>query len=164
MGIGTRFAAVAALVCALAASAAAAPPRADERESLLAVAAATDAAWSAGDSIGIADAYTPDATFVLGAEREIAGRDAIRAWFREYFADRPAGQRLVTHVERINMLQPGLALVDGRVRVEQREPDGSWVAVREYVNYSVLVRDRDRWRLHEVRAVQAPAAVRFAKR
>jgi uncharacterized protein (TIGR02246 family) len=164
MRAGCRFAAIAALIGAFATAADAAPPRADERASLLAVAAAADAAWDAGDAVGIADVYTPDATFVLGPGHEVAGREAIRAWFRGYFAERPAGQRLVTRIERINMLQPGMALVDGRVRVEQLQPDGTWAPLREYVNYSLALRDRDRWRLHEVRAIATAPAQRLASR
>lgn len=164
MRAGIRLAAVAALIGAFATAAVAAPPRSDERAGLLAVAVAADAAWDAGDAVGIADVYTADATFVLAPERTIAGREAIRTWFRGYFAERPAGQRLVTRVERINMLQPGMALVDGRVRVEQLQPDGTWAPVREYVNYSLAVRDRDRWRLHEVRAIASAPAPRLASR
>lgn len=168
MHFAAKLAAVAALAVASAfaptATAVAAPPRAEERTSLLAVADAADAAWDAGDAIGIADVYTNDATFVLGTGREVTGREAIRQWFREYFAGRPAGRRLVTHVDRISMLQPGIALLDGRVRVEERREDGTWVVVREYANYCVAVRDADRWRLHEVRAIPAVTDARFASR
>ena len=81
----------------------------------------------------------------------------MRSYFGRAFAARPDGFRHVSRVEGIELLDPDTALADTHVRVERRQPDGSWALQREFRSYSVIVRSKDGWRLRSVRAAPLPA-------
>lgn len=151
-------ASLAVLAVAYAAPSLATPPSADDRAALVAVAAAADARWNAADAIGLADAFTDDATLVLYPNARASGRDAIRDYFARAFERRPAKLRHVTTLGEITMLTPDVALADGHVRLERQQDDGSWVLVRYFVNHNVAVREAAGWKLDAVRAHVKPDA------
>jgi len=86
----------------------------------------------------------------------IDGGDAIRAYFEQSFAKRPPHLRDVRGMKRIEMLAPDEAFVDTEVRLERRADDGSWPTICRFKNYTVAIRDRDAWRIKEVRTYVRP--------
>lgn len=129
----------------------AAPPSDTDRQHLEELAHAADTAWDVGDAAALSNLYLPDATLVMAPREPVDGREAIRAYFEQSFAKRPANLRHVTVVRRIEMLAPDVAFVDTDVRLERRADDGSWPAIRRFANYTVAIRDGETWRVKEVR-------------
>lgn len=140
---------------------AAAPAEAD-RAALMALAAANDEAWDAGDADRIGAQYAADGTLRIGhIEGTRRGRDSIRTYFATVFAGRPQGLRHITRIDHIEMIRDDLAFADGIVRVERAGEGGTWTLMRTFRNHSVAVRENGTWRLHSVRAQRiddAPAA------
>lgn len=145
-----------AVVATIAAPAAAQAPAALDMQALRDLAAAADQAWNLRDADRMAAAYDAGATLRLANAPEIAGREAIRGYFRNAFAARTATMRHVTEVEAADLIRPDLALSDATVRVERQRPDGSWELMRRYRNLSLAVRGADGWRLRAVRAQPLP--------
>lgn len=151
----------AALACAtaVAAPALAAPPAPAPADAvalrLLAVAA--DEAWNAKDAPAMAAHYAADASLRVGAADapDHRGRDAVRAYFAQAFAARAQDLRHVTHLKGMAQLTPDLVLSDADVRVEARQPDGSWKLVRRFNNVSLAAREGGGWKLKAVRAYPA---------
>jgi len=139
------------------AAAPAAAPDADTLDRFRALAARGDAVWDAGDAPGMADLYTADADLRLGGmDGSVKGRSAVRDYFTQSFAKRPADLRHVTRITHAEMVGPDMAFVDNDVRLEQKGPDGAWTLLRSFKNYSLVVRDGDGWKLRAVRAVVVP--------
>lgn len=138
----------------------AAPPSDTDRRHLENLAREADSAWDVGDAATLSGLYTTDATLVMAPREPVDGREAIRVYFEQSFAKRPANLRHVTAVRRIEMLAPDVAFVDTDVRLERRADDGSWPVVRRFANYTVAIRDGEGWRVKEVRThvKQDPAA------
>jgi uncharacterized protein (TIGR02246 family) len=99
------------------------------------------AAWDANDADAFADVFTENGSILVDDE-QINGREAIRAFFTEAFADGGAlaGTRIITDPIEIKVLEPGVAVVltDGGVLhgaettvPQQQTVRGSWVTVRE---------------------------------
>lgn len=134
-------------------------PSAAERAQLKALADATDVIWNAGDAVKLAEAYTSDSSLVLFPRTVIKGQDGIKQYFTRSFAQRPPKMRHVTRMGEVEMLNDELALVDGHVRLEQQQDDGSWKLIRYFVNHSVVARQKDgKWLLRNVRAHVKPDA------
>lgn len=138
----------------------AAPPSDSDRRQLEDLAHEADTVWDRGDATALAGLYTADATLVMAPREPVDGREAIRVYFEQSFAKRPANLRHVTVVRRIEMLAPDVAFVDTDVRLERRADDGSWPAIRRFANYTVAIRAGEAWRVKEVRThvKQDPAA------
>lgn len=139
-----------ALIVAMPAQAA--QPSPADRQKLLQLADRMDAAWTAADADGNAELFAPQATARFGDDPLGDGRDAIRAQFRGFFKDRPAGLRHVTKIERIEQLNPDLALWDAEVRVERKQASGAWAVLTRIRNVTLVGRQSDGWRVRAVRA------------
>ncbi len=148
--------AAAAAALLLTTAARAAPPGAADRAALENLAARNDSAWTAGDAAAIAADYSADGTLRLaGMAEALEGSKAVRGYFERAFAARPSSFRHVTRLERIDIVGRDIAFADAHVRVEQLK-DGKWEAVREFLNHSVLRKERGAWKLHSVRAHRLP--------
>ena len=99
------------------------------------------AAWDAGDADAFAGVFTENGSILVDDE-QINGREAIRAFFAEAFAEGGAlaGTRIITEPVDIKVLEPGVAVVitDGGVLhgtetevPTERTVRGTWVTVRE---------------------------------
>lgn len=154
----TKAATAAILTIALAAPAIADEPAPADLAQLKSLAAALDRAWDAGDAPGLAGLFTSDGSFVIFPEKPARGKAAIQGYFRSFFAQRQGKLRHVWSLDGADMLSPGTALVDGRVRIEAQMPDGSWRLVRYFVNHSIAVRKGGAWRLAHLRAHVMPLA------
>ncbi|MEC3920363.1 YybH family protein [Nocardia sp. CDC160] len=83
-----------------------------------------------GDLEGLVALYEPDATIIIGTERRITGRVAIREAMRKLLARRPifvARQQEAIRHGRLALTSA--RLVDGRATFEvaRCQPDGTWL-------------------------------------
>lgn len=148
-----RLPLLAALTWAAATAALAAAPNPADDKALRALGAAADAAWDARDAARMATYYSPDASLVVGgAGAEQQGRAEVEAYFQRAFARREGVMRHVSEFRGLQMLGADLALSDILVRVEARQPDGTWKQVRTFNNVSLATREADGWKLRAVRA------------
>lgn len=148
--------AFAALACATAVAAPvlAAPPAPADAVALRLLAVAADEAWNAKDAPAMAAHYAADASLRVGAADapDHRGREAVRAYFARTFAARAQDLRHVTDLKGMTQLAPDLVMNDADVRVEARQPDGSWKLVRRFNNVSLAAREGGGWKLKAVRA------------
>ncbi|WP_293350156.1 SgcJ/EcaC family oxidoreductase [Phenylobacterium sp.] len=146
---------IAALAWAAAGAGAAmaAPPSPADVKALRALGDAADAAWDARDADRMASYYAADASLLVGGGGPVQlGRDDIRAYFTRAFAQRVGTMRHVSEFRGQDMLGPDLVLTDLWVRVEERQPDGTWKEVRRFNNISLAVREDGAWKMKAVRA------------
>ncbi|HVI32425.1 SgcJ/EcaC family oxidoreductase [Phenylobacterium sp.] len=144
----------AGLACAVTTAAQAAPPSAADEAALRALGAAADAAWNARDPAAMAGHYARDADMLVGASdgQVQRGRAAVEAYYARSFGARQGVMRHVSEIRNLDMLGPDLALSDVAVRVEARQPDGTWKLMRRFNNVSISVREDGAWKLKAVRA------------
>ena len=144
----------AGLACAVTTAAHAAPPSAADEAALRALGAAADAAWNAKDAAAMAGHYARDADMLVGAAdgQVQRGRAAVQAYYARSFGARQGVMRHVSEIRNLDMLAPDLALSDVAVRVEARQPDGTWKLMRRFNNVSISVREDGAWKLKAVRA------------
>ncbi len=135
----------------------AAEPQTAERLAQEQLARKVDEAWTAGDVDANAALFTADATGRLGDDPLGEGREALRAQFRSFFKDRPAGLRHVTNIERIDQLTPDLAMWDAKVSIERLQPSGSWSVANGFQSVVVTVREPSGWRIRTIRGFPVPA-------
>ena len=146
----------AAVVLLMATGAMAAPPSATDRAALEKLALDSDRDWDAKALESFTAHHTPDGSVRIAGNEPIIGNAAMRAYFGRAFAARAEGFRHVSKVENIEMIDRDTAVADSYVRVERRQPDGSWALQRDFRTYSVAVRSKDGWRLRSVRASPLP--------
>ncbi|MBN8740635.1 MAG: hypothetical protein BGP24_15110 [Lysobacterales bacterium 69-70] len=149
---------LAAAAATLAHAAVAAPPGDADRAALEKVAADLDAVWDAGDTAAVAAFYAADGSLRMDGRAFVQGRDAIRRYFDETMARRPAGARHVTTVQNIDMLTPDLAFVDTHARIERERTPGERDVLADFHNQTVAVRADGTWRFRIVRSERMVAA------
>jgi ketosteroid isomerase-like protein len=148
------FTATFALSLGAASAALASAPTPQQRAELVAVAAAGDAAYNAGEAAALAALYTEDGTARLGYEmKPIAGRAALQGFLKQAIAP---NARHVTALDHIEMVSDNVALADARVTIELGKPNGEWQLVRVFRNNTVLRRDEGQWKIHSIRAHPQP--------
>ena len=99
--------------------------REDDRELLIAMAKAFDAAWDRRDTDAFLTHFTPDADFG-GVGGPIArGLDALRQHFEAFFPTLPPGLRHVTRPLVFRFPTDEIAVVDVEVDMVQAEDDGT---------------------------------------
>ena len=123
-----------------------------DRHALLELASRMDSAWTAADAEANAELFTRDATARFGEDPLGQGRDEIRAQFKSFFKERPSGLRHLTTIERIEPIDRDRVLWDAEIRVEAKQPQGTWVSLTRIRNVTLAVRQPDGWRIHAVRA------------
>lgn len=134
----------------------AAPGTEAARQELHGAAAAMDDAWDRKDSTALTALFAPDATIQAGPNAVLEGRTAIGAFFGRDFGNRRGTMRHVSEVRRIDMVTPGLALVDKLVRLEQQDAEGRWTVLRTFLNSTLLSRAEGSWKVRAVRAHVIP--------
>ena len=101
-------------------------------------------AFAQGDAQAVAAGYTDDADIVRPNQAPVVGRAAIEAFYEQMFAGALKGVAKTTHVDRVRLVTPTVAVVDSSYTLERDEPalhargaslsvlekrDGRWVAV-----------------------------------
>lgn len=143
---------LAAMAASLVHVAHATPPSDADRVALETLAADLDAVWDAGDPVAVAALYAADGTLRLDSRPLVLGQAAIRRYFEDTIARRPAGARHVTRVLNIDMLTPGLAMVDTHARIEREQAPGPRQVLADFHNQTIAVREGGAWRFRVVRA------------
>jgi len=140
---------------ALATPLAAAPSlSAADRAALEQLKTANDTAWDRKDLATISSQYVADATVRVAPDAALVeGRRAIEGFFRASFDRRQGEFRHLTTLAHLDALDADTVFSEGDVRVEKREPDGSWALARRFRTVSVVVRDGAGWKLRSVRAI-----------
>jgi len=104
------------------------------------------AAFNKGDAKAVAAFWTPDATYVDQAGRQIKGRAAIEKLYEKVFAA-GKGAKLTIHVTSAKLLSPDVALEDGINEVTPA--DGGPGSAAAFA--AVLVKKDGEWYLESVR-------------
>lgn len=139
----------------------AAPARAQitpaDSAEILRLAAAGDAFWNEKDAAGLSRLYTEDAhNWMVGAEMNLRGRDAIAAYFTAAFAQRGPGMRHRTTITELQQVAPGVVAADGDVVVEQMSEGGEVRVLRRFTMNAVAVRGAEGWRIRINRVHPVP--------
>lgn len=132
-----------------------------EAAAVLRLSAAGDAFWNDKDAAGLSGLYTTDAhNWMVGTEMDLRGRDAIRAFFTQAFAQRGPGLRHRTVVTELQRVAPDVVAADGDVFVEQVVDGGAPRVLRRFRMHAVAVREGDGWRIriNRVHPVPSPPA------
>lgn len=105
------------------------------------------ATWNAHDAGALAALFTADADIVMGNLPRVAGREAIRRWWRTYFSGIDAGRRAEFKMVSDRVLAPGVRLVnvvsktsgvaDSGEKLETRLARGTWVVVKKGKNWLI---------------------------
>lgn len=125
-----------------------------DRAALERLAAANDAAWNAKDVAAMAGQYAAHGSVrVSPASPTVEGNAAVSNFFGQAFGRRQGEFRHITTLDHLEEIAPGMAMADAGVRVEQQQPDGSWLLVRSFRNVSLVIREGGQWKLRAVRAI-----------
>jgi len=127
--------------------------KADE-QAIIALVAAREAAWNAGDTAAYSQLLAEDADIVSATGRAARGRDGLLKLFAEQHANVFAGVRTRTTVARVRMLAKDVALAD----VDYELEGGAVNAIRRGTMAFVLRKDAVRWRIAAIRSMPAGVA------
>lgn len=120
------------------------------KAAVVAVEAAYDRAWGAGDLDALVGCLCHDAVLVNPRGDVAVGHDAIREALGTFLASEVKGLTHRSTVSRITFVRDDVAVVDGEATVEL---PGGGPALRHAFT-DLVVRDDDRWAIAHVRAYQ----------
>jgi uncharacterized protein (TIGR02246 family) len=98
--------------------------------------------WQSHDAGLLGDFFADDSDMIVGIQPRIVGREAIAAWWNEYFSRIDSGRLLSVSIESIRLLGPDIALINVATTtggthsetneiLESRKARGTWVVTRE---------------------------------
>jgi uncharacterized protein (TIGR02246 family) len=116
-------------------------PRRDE-QAIVALVAARQEAWNAGDTVAYAD-------IVSATGRPARGREAVLKLYAEQHANAFAGVRTQTTVTQVRMIGGDAALADVSYALEGGRVD----SIRRGTMAIVLRKDAGRWRIAAIRSI-----------
>ena len=119
-----------------------------DADAVLAVEAAYDAAWSAGDEEALARCFAHDAVLVNPHGEVAVGIAVIRERLGAFLRGAARGSRHASRAARVSFVTADVAVVDGEARLELAAPAGA--LVHRFTD--VLVRRDGRWLIAHVRA------------
>ena len=79
-------------------------------------------AFAQGDAQAVAAGYADDADIVRPNQPPVVGRAAIQAFYEQMFAGALKGVAKTTHVDRVRLVTPTVAVVDSSYTLERDEP------------------------------------------
>jgi len=124
------------------------PVQLDE-QAIVALVAAREAAWNAGDTVAYAQLLTEDADIISATGRPARGREAVLKLYAEQHANAFAGVRTHTTVTQVRMIGRDAALAD----VSYELAGGRVDAIRRGTMAFVLRKDAGRWRIAAIRSI-----------
>ena len=110
-------------------------------------------AFAKGDATAVADGYTDDADIVRPNQPVVVGRAAIQAFYEQMFAGPLKGVAKATHVDRVRLVTPAVAVVDSSYTLDRDEPP----LHARGVSVSVLEKRGGRWLTILSRSYRLPA-------
>ncbi|MEO8143748.1 MAG: SgcJ/EcaC family oxidoreductase [Betaproteobacteria bacterium] len=120
-----------------------------DEPAIVALVAAREAAWNAGDTASYAQLLTEDADIISATGRPARGREALLKLFAEQHANVFAGVRTHTTVTHVRMLGKEVALADVEYELEGGKVD----AIRRGVMAFIVRKDASRWRIAAIRSI-----------
>jgi uncharacterized protein (TIGR02246 family) len=123
-------------------------PRLDA-QAILALVAARETAWNAGDTVAYAQLLTEDADIVSATGRPARGREAVLKLYAEQHANVFDGVRTRTTVTHVRMIGRDAALADISYELEGGKVDN----IRRGTMVFVLRKDASRWRIAAIRSI-----------
>ena len=118
-------------------------------KAIVALVAAREAAWNAGDTVAYAQLLTEDADIISATGRPARGREALLKLFAEQHANIFAGVRTRTTVTHVRPLGKDVALADVEYQLEGGKVD----AIRRGVMAFVVCRQAGGWRIAAIRSI-----------
>jgi uncharacterized protein (TIGR02246 family) len=117
------------------------------------LAARTDDAWNAHDAERFSQRFTSDVDFRLEgySDMHVIGRDSLRREFAATFARTPADVRHRTTIDRVQLIQPDVSLLDLHVFIERVAADSSRTRLREWAGTVVALRGSTGWSTRALR-------------
>ena len=99
-------------------------------------------AWQSHDGERLGGYFADDADMIAGIQPRIVGRQAIAAWWNQYFSRIDSGRQLSISIESIRLLSQDVALInvatttggthsETHETLEPRKARGTWVVTRE---------------------------------
>jgi uncharacterized protein (TIGR02246 family) len=120
-----------------------------DEPAIVALVAAREAAWNAGDTVAYAQLLTEDADIISATGRPARGREALLKLFAEQHANVFAGVRTHTTITHVRSLGRDVALADVAYELEGGKVD----AIRRGVIAFILRKDASRWRIAAIRSI-----------
>ena len=129
-----------------------------DEQAIIALVAAREAAWNAGDTVAYSQLLTEDADIVSARGRAARGRGALLKLYAEQHANLYAGIRTQTKVTHVRMLGKDVALADVAYELEggARGARGGGArvdAIRRGIMAFVVRKDAGRWRIAAIRSI-----------
>lgn len=118
-------------------------------------------AWQSHDGELLAEFFAYDSDMVIGILPRIVGRQAIAAWWNQYFLHIDSGRLLTVSIESMRFLSPDIALINVATTtagthsetnevLESRQARGTWV----------VTRGDDEWKIAALRAHSPVGVIR----
>ena len=98
-------------------------------------------AFAQGDARAVAAGYAEDADIVRPNQPPVLGRAAIQIFYEQMFAGPLKGVTKTTHVDRVRLVTPTVAVVDSSYTLDRDEP----ALHARGASLSVLEKRDDRW-------------------
>lgn len=112
--------------------------------------AAYEEAFDTHDPIAVSALYRDDAEIIVRNSPVVSGRDAIRAWWRDYFAE-PRPYRALFIIDDIRMIVPDVALLNITGTGDAQRPVADRPATVRYTRATwLLTRASGAWRIAEL--------------
>jgi len=118
-------------------------------QAIVALIAARETAWNAGDTVAYAQLLTEDADIVSATGRPARGREAVLKLYAEQHANIFDGVLTRTKVTHVRMIGKDAALAD----VSYELAGGRVDAIRRGTMVFVLRKDAGRWRIAAIRSI-----------
>ncbi len=120
-----------------------------DEEAIVALVAAREMAWNAGDTVAYAQLLTEDVDIVSATGRPARGREAVLKLYAEQHANAFDGVRTHTKVTLVRMIGKEVALADVSYALEGGKVD----SIRRGTMAMVLRKDAGRWRIAAIRSI-----------
>ena len=97
--------------------------------------------WDRHDASDLAEFFTEDADMIMGTDPIALGREAIEAWWKNYFERQEPQRQVAIEVRALRLIVPDVAVLNvtttthGRTaqgeELRPRDARGTWVVARE---------------------------------
>jgi uncharacterized protein (TIGR02246 family) len=127
--------------------------RLNDEAAIRALEQAYDDAWNRGDAKGLVSSFSSDAIVVNPEGAVAVGKAEFEQVMTEVLAGRFSGSIHTTNVTRVHLPKKNIAIVDGEATLTRlKAPDGSELPPTVVKFTDVMIKQRGRWLITDVRA------------